>query len=532
MQRLRAMSVALVASLPLAAARAGDSAPPAPLKCTSADPMKCEVCRPAYDKAMAYVRSELRKSTFAVKMVAGWLFLADGRFGQELDHCVDKAVGWRKERRWRERSHSGNWYPALAGVFLAECYKHRREKRVLDAMRETVGWFVSSQEPRNKGWWKWQEGAYKERLDYSVVNHGYVMSLVMTFFYGARVHGVEIPEETFTSGDEALLHITTGRGIGYGLPRKGGHGWGDKTGARGAWVIQALAYSGNLEHKVWTVYEKLLTKRIPQMDQGHHVGAFHALALTLGCHVQGPQAYKQLTDHWLARLMAKQGAEGNLYIGDDGAAGGEPGLLRGDVGSTAAFALMILLQDHARLIPESRARARDGSLTFRVDLAKKRERERKAREAKARAEASRQAAEDARKARLAADRAIAQEAAKVWDAKLLARVREAVAAKTKFTFRSSMIRGRAKVRGVDDRGRLLVSDRAGQLTMPVEVGRLPMGDRRGIAVALVRPGNPGDHCLAAFYCLAAGDADRGEALLKKGGSGAAAVRAFFKRHGI
>ena len=95
-----------------------------------------------------------------------------------------------------------------------------------------------------------------------------------------------------------------------------------------------------------------------------------------------------------------------------------------------------------------------------------------------------------------------------------------------------MIRGRAKVRGVDDHGRLLVSDLAGHLTMPVEVGRLPVGDRARLAVSLVRPANPDDHCLAAFYCLASGKVDQGIELLKHGGGEADRVREFFSGHGV
>ncbi len=354
---LGAVAPAGEAPLPQAAGQAA--------ACTSPDPMKCKACLPAYEKAASYVSGKIKASTFPVKMVAGWLFLADERFEKELQHCVDCAVNWRRQPGWREHSHPENWYPALAAVFLAEYYKYRREPRVLAAMNDLAKWFASTQEPKNDGWWKWKEGAYTDRLDYSVVNHGFVTSLVMSFFYTAREHGVGIPERAFKSGDDALLYITTERGIGYGLPRKGGHGWGDKTGARGAWVIQGLAYSGHLGHKVWKIYEKILPDLVPNMDKGHHVGAFHGLALVLGCHVLGPAAYRKLADCWLKKLLAKQGAEGNLYIGDDGEAGGEPGLLRGDVGSTAAFALLIRLQDPRLLTPRDRARRADGVLVMR-----------------------------------------------------------------------------------------------------------------------------------------------------------------------
>lgn len=49
---------------------------------------------------------------------------------------------------------------------------------------------------------------------------------------------------------------------------------------------------------------------------------------------------------WLDHYLSKQDSDGGFYVGDDGAAGGEKGLLDGNAGSTAAVALMILLQDH------------------------------------------------------------------------------------------------------------------------------------------------------------------------------------------
>jgi hypothetical protein len=490
--------------------------------------MKCEVCRPAYDKALAYVNERLSKSTFAVKMVAGWLYLADGRHEKELKQCIDAAVGWREQRRWRERSHPGNWYPALAAVLLAEYYKYHPEPRVKEAMQKTVDYLVTSQEPANKGWWKWKEGAYKERLDYSVVNHGYITSLVMSFFYTARVHGVGVPDETFNSGKEALARISGRRGIGYGLPRGGGGPWSDKTGARGAWMIQGLGYAGELEHDVWKTYETLLTKRMAYMDQGHHVGAFHCLAMTLGCHMQGPEAYKQLSSYWLGRLMAKQKEDGSVYVGDDGDAGGEVGLLRGHTGSTAAFALLILLQDHNRLIPPSRKRAPDGTITLRVDLEKKREQERREREARELAAARARA----KQKQLDNKRAAAEEAGKTWDPRLVERARAATAAGTKVQFTSALMRGKATLRSVNDDGKLLVADHTGSLVLPVPVKRLPLDDRRNIALALVDKSDPDTAALAAFYCFALGDVKKGNELLPSKGDYAKQVREYFKAQGV
>jgi hypothetical protein len=240
-------------------------------------------------------------------------------------------------------------------VFLAEYYKFFPEPKVFDAMQELVDYFAKHQEPKNGGWWKWLDGAYTERTDYSVVNHGYVTSLVISFFYTAKQHRVKVPENTFKTGETALMEFTNQRGVGYGLPRSGKGGWGDKTAGRGIWVALAANYVQRHDHQIYTTYKTLLPKQLPNLDQGHHVGAFHGLAVTLGAHMYGPEVFKSLTDQWLDKLIRKQEADGGLYIGDDGDAGGEPGLLKGNYGSTAAFALMIRLhQDPNALRPPTK----------------------------------------------------------------------------------------------------------------------------------------------------------------------------------
>ena len=103
---------------------------------TSPDPKKCKRCLPAYEKAVAYVRSKLKNSTFAATMVCGWLFLADGRYPEDLDHCVKTALQWQAKRG--NSQHAQNWYPALAAMFLAEYQKYFPTPEVQKGMQELV----------------------------------------------------------------------------------------------------------------------------------------------------------------------------------------------------------------------------------------------------------------------------------------------------------------------------------------------------------------------------------------------------------
>lgn len=314
---------------------------------SSPDFRKCKRCLPAYEGALAYVKKNLGQSTFPVKMVAGWLFLADGRHPQELESCVKTALSWATARG--NSQHAQNWYPALAGMFLAEYYKYYPTPDVARGMQEIVDEFVKVQE-RTGGWWKWFEGAYKDRLDYPVKDLGILDAIILGYLHSARTHGLKVPEPTIQKGLEMMDKILDSGGISYGTPSK----YGEKTGARGSFLMLGLSFAEQRQHKVFKIYDQLLPRLIPNLQQGHHVGAFHCLGVVLGCRMQGPPVYQQLTAKWLDHYIDEQAEDGSVYIGDDGDAGGEKGLLKGNTASTAAFALMILLQDQKVLQPPPR----------------------------------------------------------------------------------------------------------------------------------------------------------------------------------
>jgi len=314
---------------------------------TSPDPKKCRKCWPAYEKAMEYLQKNLGKASFPAKMVIGWLLLADGRFESDLKQIITTARNALKERG--SSQHAQNWYPALAGMLLCEYYKYFPTKDVFDAIQEIVNDFVKTQE-RTGGWFKWFEGAYKDRLDYPVKDLGILDATIFGVLWSAKTHGVKVPDDTIAKADKCLEQILGAEGISYGTSQRGG----DTTGARGGFCIQGLFFAGQTKHKIYTTYERCLVRKIPKMDQGHHVGAFHCLGVTLGCHILGQEAYNELVKEWLDKLIDKQDAEGAVYVGDDGDAGGEIGLLKSNYGSTAAYALLILLQDQKVLRPPAK----------------------------------------------------------------------------------------------------------------------------------------------------------------------------------
>ena len=173
------------------------------------------------------MREKLRKSRFAAQMHAAWLLLADGRHPKDLDFCVKTALAWEQKRGTHQ--HAQNWYPALAGMFLGEYYKYFPKPEVKKGIEGIIAEFVRTQEITG-GWFKWHEGAYKDRPDYPAKDLGMLTSIIFGFFWTSKKLGIAVPEETLTKTTDCLDKLHTARGISYGTPQRGG----DPTGARGS----------------------------------------------------------------------------------------------------------------------------------------------------------------------------------------------------------------------------------------------------------------------------------------------------------
>lgn len=306
-------------------------------------PRKLKNFSAAYEKAVSYCRSNLTQCGFPSKMIVGWMLLADGRFPEDLESVIETAKAWDRHRQGIK--HGQNWFPALAGVLLSEYQRHHPKDEIKEALQKIVDEFVKNQE-KTGGWFKWFEGAVKDMPGYPVRDLGFLDGMILGFLYGAKKHGCKVPESTLHNGERCLQAITSARGISYGT----GQNFGDPTGARGGFMMLGLDIAGMRSHTIWTTYSRILTDCIPKMDKGHHIGAFHCLGLTLGCRMIGQQT--AVYNHWAQTLVNKQDKDGGLYIGDDGADGGEPGLLGSNYGSTAAFAVLLLMQDPNVLKPQ------------------------------------------------------------------------------------------------------------------------------------------------------------------------------------
>jgi hypothetical protein len=326
-----------VAVLSVAASAWAQDAAPVP-------PRKLRSCGDAYHKAVDYVLKNHKRANYAARMVAGWLLLADGRFSSDLESVVQAAIQWDKQRHYGD--HAKNWFAALAGILLSEHHRHFPREETRAALQAIADHFVKNQE-KTGGWFKWFEGAVVDMPKYPVRDLGILDGTILGLMYGAKKLGCKVPEATLQNGERCLDGILGPGGISYGTGQRGG----DITGARGGLAMLGLDIAGMRSHRIWETYSKIIPSCISRMDQGHHVGAFHCLGLTLACWKLGH--HPALLNEWGLKLAQKQDADGGLYVGDDGSAGGEKGCLGGNVGSTAAYALMVLLQEPNVLKPRT-----------------------------------------------------------------------------------------------------------------------------------------------------------------------------------
>ena len=113
-----------------------------------------------------------------------------------------------------------------------------------------------------------------------------------------------------------------------------------------------------------------------------------------------------------------------------------------------------------------------------------------------------------------------------WDARLLARLREAVKGGDRPAFRVKSMQSKVILLDVEDDGRISVD--ASRVKMSLPWARLSLEDRRSAALACARADVPADNALAAFYLLATGMEKEAADYLSRAGDAAAEVRRAFE----
>jgi hypothetical protein len=112
-----------------------------------------------------------------------------------------------------------------------------------------------------------------------------------------------------------------------------------------------------------------------------------------------------------------------------------------------------------------------------------------------------------------------------WDARLLAGVRRALDDGRRPSFRVSGLRATVRVVSAGEGGSLEIS--ASGLTTRYGLSRLPIADRRSLALAVLADGDAEGHAVAAFYLLASGADGEADPHLARAGSFADELRTAF-----
>ena len=118
------------------------------------------------------------------------------------------------------------------------------------------------------------------------------------------------------------------------------------------------------------------------------------------------------------------------------------------------------------------------------------------------------------------------EAVAAWDARLRARLIDALASGRRIRFPFSIVGSAAELASLDGGGGMKI--RSGGSEMALAWPALPANDRKGLALALADDGTAPDFALAAFYSMAAGDLTKAEGFLARAGAAADEVRAAFQ----
>ncbi|MFC1479679.1 PDZ domain-containing protein, partial [Planctomycetota bacterium] len=309
---------------------------------TSRDPMECAACSKAINAALKYV-IEIPKpgekgcmsyqiSRLCDPFFAGWAYIASGRHIKQLEWCVKKLSD---PKFYKKGGGNGNWYPAMAAMFLSEIYKRYPTEKTKNVLIDIIEYASQMQEPT--GGWNHRKG-----FVYPVAGGGKDISIITSIIYGAMLNmkycGIPVPEDTFKAAGNNLIKITDGAGLSYGT----GNSVGDRTMGRACWMYLALHSMRNIRFKYARSIPQGVNARYKNTDGGHAYPPLHYASVAMTMHLLGPRMYNKFASYWINRMIPLQKANGSVLLPNKE----NMGTMEANqyVSSTAVFALILLLQ--------------------------------------------------------------------------------------------------------------------------------------------------------------------------------------------
>lgn len=296
----------------------------------STDPAVCKTCKPAFDRAVQFVRSNFRGADVAGNAYAGLLFLMLNPKDPDLQACIQAAsrsIGTRT-------GGNSNWHIAISAYFLSEVYLRSPEASVQGALINAINTAGGTME--QTGGWGHSPGFWRSN-NYHKKGGSRDLGMVTAMMFAAMVNmkagGIGIPESLYRRVEKHLESISDGLGFNYGSDNK----VPDTAMGRGGYVLLGLTNAQIDHHPFYPKLVEGVKKRYKSVDKGHACASLHHYAIAAAMHRIGE--YSAFASHWIDPLIAAQKKNGSISLGCD----------RGDkhadeTANAAVFAILLLLQ--------------------------------------------------------------------------------------------------------------------------------------------------------------------------------------------
>jgi hypothetical protein len=319
--------------------------------------------RSNYDKALEYIKKNFGGQDWRTvpDLFSGLVFLLDGR--EELHPQLEKAIIIAKRKIKDDKAFNGNWFVAYSALFLAIVYTHEKLPDVKQALEEGFQVAMHTREDDTHGWghnkgWGKSSGYYKRG---GGIDLGSVTSTMLAAALIARENGVTVPKELIEGAAANLASIGRGGLVSYGT----GNGFYGCI-SRSAQAFVGFQYAKNTSNPICGAVAERLPREAAQTENGHAYGPIHFFANTVAAQMMGQFAV--MGNHWLPVLSQRQQADGSVAMQHDG---GKRGTEKGELGSTAVYALMILMQKQ-KLVQPPGAKAGGGGPSGQSPFSQKR----------------------------------------------------------------------------------------------------------------------------------------------------------------
>jgi hypothetical protein len=298
--------------------------------------------RSNYFKALEYIKKNFAGRDWRTipDLFSGLVFLLDGR--EEVAMHLEKSIAIAKRKVLDDKAFNGNWFVAYSALFLAIVYSHDKLPDVKEALEAGFQVALRTREDDTQGWghnkgWGRSSGYYKKG---GAVDLGIVTATMLSAALIARENGVDVPPSLIEGARKNLASISRNGVVTYGTS----NGW---TGfvSRSAAAFAGLHAAKQSSDPIYTAVTQGLPKEISGTEKGHAYGPIHFFANALAMQLMGK--FSEYGNFWIAALNSRQQSDGSVAMQHDG---GKRGTEKPELGATAVYALMLLMQKE-KLLP-------------------------------------------------------------------------------------------------------------------------------------------------------------------------------------